>query len=164
MLWFVFLTQTVTFTRLFQGSTQKSWGIQGCTFRHKDAPSFLSATEDPWRSLETLELQNSAFLVLLFATIIIKHFPLLISLSLLFPAHAAQRYLQPDMLLPFSFQATQGGDNLDKDFTEETIKEYDGNYYDNYYDRTVSPDIGPGMPANQDTIYEGVRGLIFHQT
>lgn len=53
------------------------------------------------------------------------------------------------------FQAAQGGDDLDKDFTEETIKEYDGNYY--YYDRTVSPDIGPGMPANQDTIYEGVR-------
>uniref|UniRef100_A0A8C3CBC1 Collagen type V alpha 1 chain n=1 Tax=Cairina moschata TaxID=8855 RepID=A0A8C3CBC1_CAIMO len=50
----------------------------------------------------------------------------------------------------------QEGDDLDKDFTEETIKEYDGNYY-NYYDRTVSPDIGPGMPANQDTIYEGVR-------
>lgn len=57
------------------------------------------------------------------------------------------------------FQATQGGDDLDKDFTEETIKEYDGNYY--YYDRTVSPDIGPGMPANQDTIYEGVREFFF---
>lgn len=53
------------------------------------------------------------------------------------------------------FQNPQEGDDLDKDFTEETIKEYDGNYY-NYYDRTVSPDIGPGMPANQDTIYEGV--------
>uniref|UniRef100_A0A8B9CW13 Collagen type V alpha 1 chain n=1 Tax=Anser brachyrhynchus TaxID=132585 RepID=A0A8B9CW13_9AVES len=53
----------------------------------------------------------------------------------------------------------QEGDDLDKDFTEETIKEYDGNYY-NYYDRTVSPDIGPGMPANQDTIYEGVRVLL----
>uniref|UniRef100_A0A8C3LW89 Collagen type XI alpha 2 chain n=1 Tax=Chrysolophus pictus TaxID=9089 RepID=A0A8C3LW89_CHRPC len=57
--------------------------------------------------------------------------------------------------------AAQGGDDLDKDFTEETIKEYDGNYY--YYDRTVSPDIGPGMPANQDTIYEGVRDLVFEQ-
>uniref|UniRef100_A0A8C9MIR1 Collagen type V alpha 1 chain n=1 Tax=Serinus canaria TaxID=9135 RepID=A0A8C9MIR1_SERCA len=56
--------------------------------------------------------------------------------------------------------AAQGGDDLDKDFTEETIKEYDGNYYDSYYDRTASPDIGPGMPANQDTIYEGVRGLL----
>uniref|UniRef100_A0A8C2T6G3 Collagen type V alpha 1 chain n=1 Tax=Coturnix japonica TaxID=93934 RepID=A0A8C2T6G3_COTJA len=55
--------------------------------------------------------------------------------------------------------AAQGGDDLDKDFTEETIKEYDGNYY--YYDRTVSPDIGPGMPANQDTIYEGVKGVGF---
>uniref|UniRef100_A0A8C0EWI0 Fibrillar collagen NC1 domain-containing protein n=1 Tax=Bubo bubo TaxID=30461 RepID=A0A8C0EWI0_BUBBB len=54
--------------------------------------------------------------------------------------------------------AAQGGEDLDKDFTEETIKEYDGNYYDNYYDRTVSPDIGPGMPANQDTIYEGREG------
>ncbi|RMB93358.1 hypothetical protein DUI87_30052 [Hirundo rustica rustica] len=54
--------------------------------------------------------------------------------------------------------AAQGGDDLDKDFTEETIKEYDGNYYDNYYDRTASPDIGPGMPANQDTIYEGIGG------
>uniref|UniRef100_A0A8C5IUB5 Collagen type V alpha 1 chain n=1 Tax=Junco hyemalis TaxID=40217 RepID=A0A8C5IUB5_JUNHY len=52
--------------------------------------------------------------------------------------------------------AAQGGDDLDKDFTEETIKEYDGNYYDSYYDRTASPDIGPGMPANQDTIYEGL--------
>lgn len=51
----------------------------------------------------------------------------------------------------------QGEDDQDKDFTEETIKEYDGNYYDTYYDRTVSPDIGPGMPANQDTEYEGVR-------
>uniref|UniRef100_A0A8C8R7Z4 Fibrillar collagen NC1 domain-containing protein n=1 Tax=Pelusios castaneus TaxID=367368 RepID=A0A8C8R7Z4_9SAUR len=51
----------------------------------------------------------------------------------------------------------QGGDDQDKDFTEETIKEYDGNYYDTYYDRTVSPDIGPGMPANQETEYEGVR-------
>ncbi|KAF4797671.1 hypothetical protein TURU_070755 [Turdus rufiventris] len=58
--------------------------------------------------------------------------------------------------------AAQGGDDLDKDFTEETIKEYDGNYYDNYYDRTASPDIGPGMPANQDTIYEGVRGSLLH--
>lgn len=62
-------------------------------------------------------------------------------------------------LLLFPLQAAQGGDDLDKDFTEETIKEYDGNYYDNYYDRTASPDIGPGMPANQDTIYEGVRGV-----
>uniref|UniRef100_A0A674KBP8 Collagen type V alpha 1 chain n=1 Tax=Terrapene triunguis TaxID=2587831 RepID=A0A674KBP8_9SAUR len=50
----------------------------------------------------------------------------------------------------------QGGDDQDKDFTEETIKEYDGNYYDTYYDRTASPDIGPGMPANQETEYEGV--------
>ncbi|XP_068027067.1 collagen alpha-1(V) chain-like, partial [Melanerpes formicivorus] len=54
--------------------------------------------------------------------------------------------------------ATQEGEDLDKDFTEETIKEYDGNYYDSYYDRTVSPDIGPGMPANQDTVYEGIGG------
>uniref|UniRef100_A0A7M4EK50 Collagen type V alpha 1 chain n=1 Tax=Crocodylus porosus TaxID=8502 RepID=A0A7M4EK50_CROPO len=57
-------------------------------------------------------------------------------------------------------EAGQGGDDLDKDFTEETIKEYDSNYYENYYDRTVSPDIGPGMPANQDTVYEGVRQCI----
>lgn len=63
-------------------------------------------------------------------------------------------------MLLFPLQAAQGGDDLDKDFTEETIKEYDGNYYDSYYDRTASPDIGPGMPANQDTIYEGVRGLL----
>lgn len=54
-------------------------------------------------------------------------------------------------------EAGQGGDDLDKDFTEEMIKEYDTNYYESYYDRTVSPDIGPGMPANQDTVYEGVR-------
>uniref|UniRef100_A0A8C3TC90 Collagen type V alpha 1 chain n=1 Tax=Chelydra serpentina TaxID=8475 RepID=A0A8C3TC90_CHESE len=53
-------------------------------------------------------------------------------------------------------ETSQGGDDQDKDFTEETIKEYDGNYYDTYYDRTVSPDIGPGMPANQETEYEGV--------
>uniref|UniRef100_A0A8C3IAE3 Collagen type V alpha 1 chain n=1 Tax=Chrysemys picta bellii TaxID=8478 RepID=A0A8C3IAE3_CHRPI len=52
----------------------------------------------------------------------------------------------------------QGGDDQDKDFTEETIKEYDGNYYDTYYDRTVSPEIGPGMPANQETEYEGIGG------
>ncbi|KAG6938395.1 collagen type V alpha 1 chain, partial [Chelydra serpentina] len=55
-------------------------------------------------------------------------------------------------------ETSQGGDDQDKDFTEETIKEYDGNYYDTYYDRTVSPDIGPGMPANQETEYEGIGG------
>lgn len=78
------------------------------------------------------------------------------------PACPARREFQPDPVLLFPLQAAQGGDDLDKDFTEETIKEYDGNYYDNYYDRTASPDIGPGMPANQDTIYEGVRGFLLH--
>lgn len=111
----------------------------------------------PWRSLETLKLQNLTFF---FAITVIKcpHFAKKKrSLPLVFPVCAAWRGLQPDTLLLFCFQAAPGGEDLDKDFTEETIKEYDGNYYDSYYDRTVSPDIGPGMPANQDTIYEGVR-------
>ncbi|KAL8174539.1 UNVERIFIED_CONTAM: hypothetical protein K2H54_048435 [Gekko kuhli] len=51
-------------------------------------------------------------------------------------------------------RGSQGGEDADKDFAEETIREYD-TYYDGYYDRTDSPDIGPGMPANQDTLYEG---------
>uniref|UniRef100_F7EWE9 Collagen type V alpha 1 chain n=1 Tax=Monodelphis domestica TaxID=13616 RepID=F7EWE9_MONDO len=51
----------------------------------------------------------------------------------------------------------QGRDDIDSDFTVENIKELD-NYYDPYFDPTISPsEIGPGMPANQDTIYEGVR-------
>lgn len=46
---------------------------------------------------------------------------------------------------------------MDGDFTEETIRGLDENYYDAYYDPTMSPsEVGPGMPANQDTIYEGV--------
>lgn len=50
------------------------------------------------------------------------------------------------------------GDDLEGEFTEETIRNLDENYYDPYYDPTISPsEIGPGMPANQDTIYEGVR-------
>lgn len=50
-------------------------------------------------------------------------------------------------------------DDLEGEFTEETIRNLDETYYDPYYDPTVSPsEIGPGMPANQDTIYEGVRG------
>lgn len=50
-------------------------------------------------------------------------------------------------------------DDLEGEFTEETIRNLDENYYDPYYDPTNSPsEIGPGMPANQDTIYEGVRG------
>lgn len=49
-------------------------------------------------------------------------------------------------------------DDLEGEFTEETIRNLDETYYDPYYDPTVSPsEIGPGMPANQDTIYEGVR-------
>lgn len=53
----------------------------------------------------------------------------------------------------------EGKDDLEGEFTEETIKNLDENYYDPYYDPTVSPsEIGPGMPANQDTIFEGVRG------
>uniref|UniRef100_H9GD05 Fibrillar collagen NC1 domain-containing protein n=1 Tax=Anolis carolinensis TaxID=28377 RepID=H9GD05_ANOCA len=49
-------------------------------------------------------------------------------------------------------------EDVDKDFTVDTIKEYEDGYYDvGDYDRTDSPDIGPGMPANQDTIYEGVK-------
>lgn len=48
---------------------------------------------------------------------------------------------------------------MEGEFTEETIRNLDETYYDPYYDPTVSPsEIGPGMPANQDTIYEGVRG------
>lgn len=50
-------------------------------------------------------------------------------------------------------------DDLEGEFTEETIKNLDESYYDPYYDPTISPsEIGPGMPANQDTIYEGVSG------
>lgn len=53
----------------------------------------------------------------------------------------------------------EGRDDLEGEFTEETIKNLDENYYDPYYDPTVSPsEIGPGMPANQDTIYEGIGG------
>lgn len=51
----------------------------------------------------------------------------------------------------------EGNDGMDGDFTEETIRGLDENYYDAYYDPTMSPsEVGPGMPANQDTIYEGV--------
>lgn len=51
----------------------------------------------------------------------------------------------------------EGLDDLDTEFTEETIKNPDESYYDPYYDPTIAPsEIGPGMPANQDTIYEGV--------
>uniref|UniRef100_A0A452VGQ2 Collagen type V alpha 1 chain n=1 Tax=Ursus maritimus TaxID=29073 RepID=A0A452VGQ2_URSMA len=51
-------------------------------------------------------------------------------------------------------------DDLEGEFTEETIRNLDETYYDPYYDPTVSPsEIGPGMPANQDTIYEGVRAV-----
>ncbi|ELV12210.1 Collagen alpha-1(V) chain [Tupaia chinensis] len=50
------------------------------------------------------------------------------------------------------------------EFTEETVKNLDENYYDSYYDPTaVAPsEIGPGMPANQDTIYEGCTTLPSH--
>lgn len=49
---------------------------------------------------------------------------------------------------------------MEGEFTEETIRNLDETYYDPYYDPTVSPsEIGPGMPANQDTIYEGVRAV-----
>ncbi|XP_042299894.1 collagen alpha-1(V) chain-like, partial [Sceloporus undulatus] len=54
---------------------------------------------------------------------------------------------------------SEGGEDPDKDFTVDTLKEYDDGYYDGgYYDRTDSPDIGLGMPANQDTLYEGIGG------
>ncbi|XP_010833558.1 PREDICTED: collagen alpha-1(V) chain, partial [Bison bison bison] len=53
----------------------------------------------------------------------------------------------------------EGIDDLEEEFTEETIKNLDESYYDPYYDPTISPsEIGPGMPANQDTIYEGMGG------
>lgn len=55
----------------------------------------------------------------------------------------------------------QGRDDQEGEFIEETIKNLDENYYDPYYDpdASVSPsEVGPGMPANQDTVYEGVRG------
>ncbi|ELK07333.1 Collagen alpha-1(V) chain [Pteropus alecto] len=53
----------------------------------------------------------------------------------------------------------EGTADLDGEFTEETIKNLDENYYDPYYDPTVSPsEIGPGMPANQDTVFEGIEG------
>lgn len=60
----------------------------------------------------------------------------------------------------------EGKDDLGGEFTEETIKSLEDNYYDPYFDpdsdSNVSPsEIGPGMPANQDTIYEGVRDLGF---
>lgn len=58
----------------------------------------------------------------------------------------------------------EGKDDLGGEFTEETIKNLEENYYDPYFDpdsdSSVSPsEIGPGMPANQDTIFEGVRDL-----
>uniref|UniRef100_G3TUP1 Laminin G domain-containing protein n=1 Tax=Loxodonta africana TaxID=9785 RepID=G3TUP1_LOXAF len=53
----------------------------------------------------------------------------------------------------------EGKDDFDGEFTEETIKNLDENYYDPYFDPTISPsEIGPGMPANQDTVYEGIGG------
>lgn len=59
---------------------------------------------------------------------------------------------------PPSQPAPPPEDDLEGEFTEETIRNLDETYYDPYYDPTVSPsEIGPGMPANQDTIYEGVR-------
>jgi hypothetical protein len=68
------------------------------------------------------------------------------------------------LLLPLPLQPApspeEGRDDLEGEFTEETIKNLDENYYDPYYDpdSSASPsEIGPGMPANQDTIYEGVR-------
>lgn len=54
---------------------------------------------------------------------------------------------------------------MEGEFTEETIKNLDENYYDPYYDpdASVSPsEVGPGMPANQDTVYEGVSGVGSH--
>lgn len=69
-------------------------------------------------------------------------------------------------LLPLRLQPApppgEGKDDLGGEFTEETIKNIEDNYYDPYFDpdsdSNVSPsEIGPGMPANQDTIYEGVR-------
>lgn len=69
-------------------------------------------------------------------------------------------------LLPVHLQPApppgEGKDDLGGEFTEETIKNIEDNYYDPYFDpdsdSNVSPsEIGPGMPANQDTIYEGVR-------
>lgn len=57
----------------------------------------------------------------------------------------------------------EGKDDLGGEFT---IKNLEENYYDPYFDpdsdSNVSPsEIGPGMPANQDTIYEGVRDFSF---
>lgn len=57
----------------------------------------------------------------------------------------------------------EGKDDLGGEFTEETIKNLEENYYDPYFDpdsdSSVSPsEIGPGMPANQDTIFEGIGG------
>ncbi|XP_028360015.2 collagen alpha-1(V) chain-like, partial [Phyllostomus discolor] len=53
----------------------------------------------------------------------------------------------------------EGRDDTDGEFTEETIKNLDESYYDSYYDPTASPsEVGPGMPANQDTIFEGIEG------
>ncbi|XP_039224559.1 collagen alpha-1(V) chain-like, partial [Crotalus tigris] len=52
-------------------------------------------------------------------------------------------------------RVSEGGEDPDKDFS---VTEYGEGYYDGYFDRTDSPDIGPGMPANQDTIYEGISG------
>lgn len=50
-------------------------------------------------------------------------------------------------------------DDLRESSRRKAIKNLDESYYDPYYDPTISPsEVGPGMPANQDTIYEGVSG------
>lgn len=64
-------------------------------------------------------------------------------------------------LRPLQPAPAAGKEDPEGEFTEETIRNLDENYYDPYYDpdSTASPsEIGPGMPANQDTIFEGVRG------
>lgn len=65
--------------------------------------------------------------------------------------------------VPLQPAPSPGEGNPEGEFTEETIKNLDENYYDPYFDPDSDSDgspseIGPGMPANQDTIYEGVRG------
>uniref|UniRef100_A0A2I3GV31 Fibrillar collagen NC1 domain-containing protein n=1 Tax=Nomascus leucogenys TaxID=61853 RepID=A0A2I3GV31_NOMLE len=53
----------------------------------------------------------------------------------------------------------EGADDLEGEFTEETIRNLDENYYDPYYDPTNSPsEIGPGMPIGGPRGEKGQKG------
>lgn len=54
----------------------------------------------------------------------------------------------------------EGVDDLEGEFIEEIIRNFDENYYDFYYDFiNFLLEIGLGMLVNQDIIYEGIGGF-----